>query len=152
MLSDCYISWLHMRALKLTLGKIIFLQIFLQFLFFSVKRPDSLLLSPDECSSDGLTVRWTFGHAWFCRMLMWQPAFGRVSDASRRLPYRFKYRFSSQPLHSPLLFLDFSWDFGVFYLLFLVFSHEFSAYFILLCILSHFQVFYFIFCIIFSFI
>jgi len=42
-----------MHVLKLTLGKIIFLQIFLQFLFFSVKRSDGLSLRPDGCGSDG---------------------------------------------------------------------------------------------------
>jgi hypothetical protein len=43
-----------MCVLKLTLGKIIFLQIFLNCIFFfSVKLPDSLLLSPDGYDSDG---------------------------------------------------------------------------------------------------
>jgi len=46
-----------MRILKLTLGKIIFMQIFLQFMFFSVKRLDGLLLRPDVCGLDGRTVR-----------------------------------------------------------------------------------------------
>jgi hypothetical protein len=36
-----------MPVLKLTLGKIIFLQNFLQFLFFKVKHSDGLLLRPD---------------------------------------------------------------------------------------------------------
>jgi hypothetical protein len=45
-----------MRVLKLTLGKLIFLQIIPQFLFFSVKRLDGLSLHPDGCSSDRRTV------------------------------------------------------------------------------------------------
>jgi hypothetical protein len=45
-----------MCVLKLTLRKIIFLQIFLQFLFFSVKCPDGLSLRQDGYGSDGRTV------------------------------------------------------------------------------------------------
>jgi hypothetical protein len=45
---DCFISWLYMRVLKLTLGKNIFLQIFLQFQIFSVKRPDGPILKSGQ--------------------------------------------------------------------------------------------------------
>jgi hypothetical protein len=46
-----------MLILKLTLGEIIFLQIFLQFLFFSVKREDSLLFRHEGYSLVGWTVK-----------------------------------------------------------------------------------------------
>jgi hypothetical protein len=45
MLPDCVISGLYMRVLKLTLEKIIFLQIFLKFQIFSVKCVDGLILT-----------------------------------------------------------------------------------------------------------
>jgi len=46
--------------------RVIFLQIFLQFLFFSVKCSDDLLLSLDRCGTDGQTVRW---HIWMHAVL-----------------------------------------------------------------------------------
>jgi hypothetical protein len=46
-----------MRVLMLTLGKNLFLQFFLQFLFFSVKGPDGLFLHSDRCGSNGQVIR-----------------------------------------------------------------------------------------------
>jgi hypothetical protein len=46
-----------MSILKLTIGKIIFLEIFIQFLFFNVERSDGLVLSLDGCGSDGRNVK-----------------------------------------------------------------------------------------------
>jgi hypothetical protein len=43
MLFNCFISYLYMCVLKLTLGKIIFLQISFCFSASSVKRPDALV-------------------------------------------------------------------------------------------------------------
>jgi hypothetical protein len=120
-----------MRVLKLTLGKIIFLQIFLQFLFFSAKRldprssvvclcgiprPDRLVMHPDSYLT---CLRIAF-------------------FSSRRI--------------SLLFSLGFSRFFWYFWCAFLVISHKFSAYFVLLCLLSPLQVFCFVFCIIFNFI
>jgi hypothetical protein len=45
-----------MRALKLTLGKIISTKFSLSFCLLSVKRPDGLSLRPDGCGSDGRMV------------------------------------------------------------------------------------------------
>jgi hypothetical protein len=145
MLSDCYINWLYMRVLKLTLGKIIFLQIFLQFLFFNVKCSDSLLFSLDRCGSDGRIVRW---HVWTRTVLPYAYVATRVQTVT--LQVQVSLFFPSRRIS--LLFLSFlSWDFCLFLVLFLLFSHKFPAYFVLLCILSLFQVFCFIFCIIFIF-
>jgi hypothetical protein len=90
MLSDCFISWLYMRVLELILGKIFFLQIFLQSLFFSVKHSNSLSLRPDRCGSDGRTVKW---HVWTCTALSHAYASGRVSDTSGRGPHMVKNHF-----------------------------------------------------------
>lgn len=51
MLFDYYISWLYMRVLEVLFGKYIFLQFFLKFHIFNVKRPDG-------CDLDGWTVKW----------------------------------------------------------------------------------------------
>jgi hypothetical protein len=77
-----------MCVLKLTIGKIIFLQIFLRFLFFSVKGPNDLCLCPDGCDSDGRTVRLHVRTCKACRMLMCQRASGRVSNPSGLGPHR----------------------------------------------------------------
>jgi hypothetical protein len=47
-----------MRVLKLFLGKYIFLQIFLKFQIFNVKRLDGILLRPNGCSLDSRAVKW----------------------------------------------------------------------------------------------
>jgi hypothetical protein len=68
-------------------------------------------------------------------MLMWQPAFRWVSDASRRLPYRFEYRVSSLTAASPFCFSRFSLEIFVF---FGAFSLVFSRVLGLFCPLVHF--------------
>jgi len=82
-----------MCVLKLTLGKIIFLQIFFQFLFFSVKRPTVSSCVRTSVAQTARRLGDTSGRAQPCRMLMWHLAFGWVSDASKRAPYRVKYCF-----------------------------------------------------------
>jgi hypothetical protein len=130
MLFNCYTSWLYMRVLKLTLGKIIFLQIFLQFLFFSVKCLEGLLLRPDGCGSKGRMVKWKARwsgdmsrRAWPCRMLMWHCASGRVSTVSGWGLHRVKYRF--HPSHrTPFVF---HLTFCLFWCDFFMVSHDFSV-------------------------
>jgi hypothetical protein len=82
-----------MRVLKLTLGKIIFLQIFLHFLFFSVKCPRGFTLRPDECGSEGWTIRL---HVWMrgaCCMLCGNERLDELVIRQDRDPTRFKHRF-----------------------------------------------------------
>jgi hypothetical protein len=77
-----------MRVLKLTLGKIFFLQFFLQFLFFSVKRPDGLFMHLDRCGTGGRTVRLHVQTHVACRMLMWQRSSEGVSELFGLGPHR----------------------------------------------------------------
>jgi hypothetical protein len=106
MLFDYFISWLYMCVLKLTLGNIIFLQIFLRFLFFSVKHPDGLLLRSDECSSDGWMVNW---HVRTRRILLRadmvvtvRTSKFRIQTGTLEVKNRFSFSFAS---HSPLIFI-----------------------------------------------
>jgi hypothetical protein len=64
-----------MHVLKLFLGKCIFLQFFLKFQIFSVKRPDGSLLRLDGCGSG--------------KGYHGSPRLDGISDASEWLPYRF---------------------------------------------------------------
>jgi hypothetical protein len=59
----------------------------LQFLFFSVKRPNGLSLRPDGCRLGVRTVRLHVRTRAVCCMLMWQRASERASDLSRGGPY-----------------------------------------------------------------
>jgi hypothetical protein len=69
------------------------------------------------------------GRVWFRHMLMWHLASGRVSDASGRLPYRFKYRFSTLAAASPHYFLSIFLDFFVFLVIFSIgFSQNLGLY------------------------
>jgi hypothetical protein len=125
-----------MHVLKLTLAKIIFLQNFLQFLCFNVKRPDCL----SSCVQTGATQTAgqsgdTSGRARPCHMLMWQRVSGQISDASGQGPHRVKYRISDLAAASPHLFLNFSCHFGE---LSRGFSHNLSLFcpFVLLYLIS----------------
>jgi hypothetical protein len=77
-----------MRVLKLTLGKIFFLQFFLQVSVFHCQASGRSLLASDECGSGVQMVKL---HLWTraaCRMHMWQRASERVSDPSERGPHK----------------------------------------------------------------
>jgi hypothetical protein len=107
MLFECFISWLYMCVLKMTLGKIFFLQIFLQFLFFSVKHPNGLSLDPDECGSGVRTVRIHVQTLAACRMLIRQLKSGQVSDTYEWGPHRFYFNARTLATASHLLSLNF---------------------------------------------
>jgi hypothetical protein len=125
-----------MRILKLTLGKIIFLQIFLQFLFFSVKRPDGLSLCSDRCVSNGRMVRLHVRMNAACHMLMWQQASGRVNKSGQG-PHRVKASLSPLAAAHSSSFLQFLSLLGG---IFSSFSHVFSVYFVCCAYFSQFQV------------
>jgi hypothetical protein len=72
----------------------------------------------------------TSGRARFCRMLMWHPTSGRVSDVSGRVPYRFKYRVSA-------LAATPHFNFNSFFVFLVSFSHGFSQNLGLFCPLLH---------------
>jgi len=101
MLFDCFISWLYMRVLKLTLGKNIFLQNFPQ-------------ASDFQCELSG--------HEQSSHMLTYQLPSRQLSETSEQDPYRFKTCFSFSTIHTSLHFyhvmlcvflVDFSRDFGI---------------------------------------
>jgi hypothetical protein len=100
-----------MHVLKLTLGKIIFLQIFLQFLFFSVKHPDGLLLRPDGCSSTECLCGIPCPDRLVLHPDRYRTGLSIVFSPSRLTPFRFS-----------IVFLSFCCDF-------LVVSRTSSAYF-----------------------
>jgi hypothetical protein len=103
-----------MRVLKLTLGKNIFLQVFLQFQIFSVKHPDEPILTTKQEQS--------------CHMLTLQCPSGRLSDTSGQDLYRFKTCFSFSAIHTSLHFYD---------VMLCVFLVDFSRDFGILCTSSH---------------
>jgi hypothetical protein len=77
-----------MRVLKLTLGKIYFLNFSFSF-YFQFGASGRLLQLPDGCGTDGRMVKL---HVWTrkaCHLLMWQRVFRWVNEPSRLGPHWF---------------------------------------------------------------
>lgn len=113
----CNAIWLFYQLIihagsKADNRKNIFLQFFLQFLLFSVKRPNGLSLRPDGCGSGVQTVRLHVGTRAACRMLIWQRSSGRVNDRPNKDSTGYKSSFYPSLRHIIFFFTHFSLTFS----------------------------------------